>query len=449
MTYIEFFEKNAVENICSSLAKEPDRVILIGNDRDDNKGKKKNRDPNAYIKRYADICRDILHARGVDAEVIPLPVKRDEIQTVIDTLSQIVETCDDCVFDLTGGDDLYLVAVGIVFERYKNRYNIQMHRLNLRQNTTVDVDQDGRMITLPPDSGLTVEENIRLYGGCIVYDEQKSGKTFRWNMTDEFKKDVNTLWELCRYNPGLWNKRIGVLSAAKQQAGDTGDGTTLTVPASLAQEMLGNERDSEKFGRFLNQLLQKRLLKSLVDQDGDYTVSFKDAQIGRCLTTEGLALEMKVFLIASDMQGSDGSKVYGDVMNGVHIDWDGDLHSDQTVIDTENEIDVMMMHGMIPVFVSCKNGTIRKKSEKNGKVQQGSFGIDELYKLNTVASRFGGNYAKRVLVATSLGQSVAAKNFRQRAADMGIRLVEEFGGKLITDWTDADFVKALRSLWKS
>lgn len=30
MTYIEFFDKTASENICASLANAPDRVVLVG-----------------------------------------------------------------------------------------------------------------------------------------------------------------------------------------------------------------------------------------------------------------------------------------------------------------------------------------------------------------------------------------------------------------------------------
>ena len=43
--------------------------------------------------------------------------------------------------------------------------------------------------------------------------------------------------------------------------------------------------------------------------------------------------------------------------------------------ETKNEIDVMLMRGVVPVFVSCKNGAVK---------------MDELYKLDTVAQRFGG-----------------------------------------------------------
>lgn len=141
-------------------------------------------------------------------------------------------------------------------------------------------------------------------------------------------------------------------------------------------------------------------------------------------------LEMLIYMTALDSKDSLGNKTYNDVMNGVCIDWDGEIHTDEDAYDTENEIDVMMMHGIVPVFVSCKNGIV---------------GIDELYKLNSVAEKFGGQYAKKVLVATALDSATTFDEyFRQRAKDMGIRLVEG-----IQDMSASELNKSVRSFWSN
>ena len=54
---------------------------------------------------------------------------------------------------------------------------------------------------------------------------------------------------------------------------------------------------------------------------------------------------------------------------------------------SKNEIDVLLMKDMIPIFISCKNS---------------SFLPEELYKLSAVAKHFGGEYAKKVLVTNYL-----------------------------------------------
>ena len=97
------------------------------------------------------------------------------------------------------------------------------------------------------------------------------------------------------------------------------------------------------------------------------------------------------------------------------------------------------MHGMIPVFVSCKSGSIK------------NIGKDELYKLDTVATRFGGKYAKKVLIATSLNNSPDANYLRQRAKDMQIRLVEGTPDKetAFVDMTDEQLQKLVRTFWNA
>ena len=67
---------------------------------------------------------------------------------------------------------------------------------------------------------------------------------------------------------------------------------------------------------------------------------------------------------------------------------------------------------------------------------------DELYKLSTVAERFGGKHAKKVLVTTSLDfLGEACKYVRQRALDMGIQLLEN-----VQKLDDEELAKKSRNL---
>ena len=168
------------------------------------------------------------------------------------------------------------------------------------------------------------------------------------------------------------------------------------------------------------------------ENESTVTVSFKNEQVKKCLTKAGQALEMKVFITAKSVLDKENIPVYDDALNGVVIDWDGEFHDEEVedLYDTENEIDVLLMHDIVPVFVSCKNGIVTS---------------DELYKLDAVAERFGGQYAKKVLVATSidcLGE--AGKYLRQRAKDMNIRLVEN-----IQDLDDVELAQKIKSFWSN
>lgn len=88
---------------------------------------------------------------------------------------------------------------------------------------------------------------------------------------------------------------------------------------------------------------------------------------------------------------------------------------------------MILMKGLVPIFISCKNGAV---------------GEDELYKLNTVAERFGGIYAKKVLVSTYLGKASqdSREYFEQRAKDMQIQLIEN-----VHKLTDEEFLREIKS----
>ena len=45
----------------------------------------------------------------------------------------------------------------------------------------------------------------------------------------------------------------------------------------------------------------------------------------------------------------------GDYAVGVIVDWDG---VDDSGAETSNEIDIMLVKGFTPVFISCKNGHV-------------------------------------------------------------------------------------------
>lgn len=422
MTYVEFFDKDAIENICACLAHKPDRVIFLGADK-----KKMER----HIARY----KKIFEERNIDIDfAVPKSVTKNNLQTMVDILTQIVEENDDCVFGLTGGEDLHLVAMGIVYERYKDTKNIQMHRFNLKNNTIVDCDMDGKTILEDTLPSLTVQENIRIYGGDVIYEYEKAGTTYQWEYTEDFVSDINTMWEICRETPRKWNTHIGIFAKAetlkkeldpllctkvkmedlKEQMDVTG--VTLSTLKSLARKLY----------------FEGLILEHKIDEE-EFFVTYKDEQVKRCLTKAGQVLEMKVSILLMNAKDKKGNLIYNDVVNGVYIDWDGKLHENSDIPDTANEIDVLAMRGTIPIFISCKNGKVP---------------IDELFKLNSVAEQFGGRYAQKILIAPGLYKNELPQYeyFFQRAEDMHIRVIDSIRHDL-NELSDEKIIKLFNNLW--
>ena len=82
------------------------------------------------------------------------------------------------------------------------------------------------------------------------------------------------------------------------------------------------------------------------------------------------------------------------------------------------------------MFVSCKNGDVDES---------------ELYKLHTVATRFGGENARKMLIVSNLEKKnpTSARALRQRTVDMGIYLVTN-AAKLSSERWQEIFREALR-----
>ena len=415
MTYIEFFDKDACENICSCVFNPPDRVILIGNNK-------------KLLEKHTERYSELFRSKGYDIEFRFRSVNKNQIQSILSVLTEIVEEYDDCVFDLTGGDELYLTAVGILFERHRDK-NIQMHRVNLRNGVITDCDCDGNTIESNTVMHLSVDEYIRLYGGKIVYESDILEGTYSWNLDDEFLDDFFVMWSICKSDVRLWNAQISVFGDIWKLFCDKGNILSVKVPVDILEKTIKNLGGSYIRVRSVIKRLKKYRLMTFDENEGMLSLSFKNNQVMHCLTKAGQILELFVYLSTLKATEKNGSKSYDDVLTGIQIDWDGKIHTSKNECDTQNEIDVMMMHGMIPIFVSCKNGAVD---------------MDELYKLNTVAEQFGGSYSKKVLVATALDDSVQSEYFRMRANDMNIRLVEN-----IQNMTEPEINKTLRLLWQN
>lgn len=410
MTYVEFFEKTAIENICASLIDMPERIIFIGNSSSEKRTKK---------------YQDALKSKGFDnIEIIHKFVSNSRLDNAVKIISEIIQKYDDCVFDITGGEEILNVALGIVCEKYPEK-DIQIHKVNIKDNIVYTCDKNG-VTTEKGNPSLSVRENVMIYGGDILYGDVHGEDTYEWDLTDEFKKDIEKMWDICKVDYRFWNVQIGTLKIINERGTKSADKLTTTITReALERELKKEGRKYIKSNGIIKALHRAGLITNFDDSD-DITVTYKDGQVKRCLVQEGQVLEMKVFITAKFLCEDDGVRpVYEDVLNGVVIDWDGK----QEPFDTENEVDVLMMHDIVPVFISCKNG---------------EFSAEELYKLNTVADRFGGRYSKKVLVTTAIDDMKdTGKYLSTRASDMKIQLIK---GSDIKD--DTKLAKKLREVWK-
>lgn len=410
MTVVEFFDKVSIDNMVSCITMEPDKVIFIGDKKVMNKYK-------ANYERF-------LYKKNLDISLEYISINRNSIFSIVEVLEKIVEEDDYCVFDLTGGEDLVLVAMGIVYERYKDTKQIQMHRFNISTGSIFDCDSDG-IVPYEGEPEISVEDNIALYGGTMMRNSKYD--THRWLLTDDFVDDVMTLWHICKRNPGRWNSMVDTIAAAISSSGDS-----LLVSASksaISQKMRAKNREYAWIDDLADDFESNGIISDLYESDDIISFRIKNEQVKLLLHKSGNILEVAILILSLTCKDGHGNALFTDAETGVYIDWDSMIHSSyDSIKDTINEIDLILMHGLQPVFISCKNGRIED---------------DELYKFKTVAERFGGPYVKKILICSYMGNvGEDSKDYiRQRAADMDISIIEG-----VHEISDDSIKKKLRSI---
>ncbi len=414
MTVVELFDGVSICNMASCLVMRPERVIFVGE--------------SEPMERLKFAYKKVAENHGIEVDIGYEPINKNSIANIIEVLSKIVETEESCVFDLTGGEDLVLVAMGIVYEKYKNVKNVQMHKFNIASGKVYDCDSDGILPDAQPPE-LTVRDNIMLYGGSVVpYDGNKG--TPDWFFDDEFVSDVKTMWEICRDNPGLWNVQIGTFKFMSENSAEGITALEFAADKNRTEEQMKKRKLKYVWNKWIvKRLCSAGFLIKMSDDDVAVHYMFKNEQVKRCLTKAGTVLELTVLLHAFDAKEKDGSKRFSDAVSDVFIDWDAELHEiDDEIKDTENEVDIILMKGLIPIFISCKNGYVDE---------------NELYKLNTVAAKFGGPNAKKALVTTYFGneEDPGYKHFVQRTIDMKIQLIAG-----VHEFSEEKFAKRIKNI---
>ena len=400
MTIIESFEKAPIENIISVLTSKPKKVIYLGDV--------------SQMKPSMIVYERILKEKGIKTEIFLKGIQKNNLPNILQVLTEIVETEDDCLFDITGGEDLVLLAFGMIYERYKNVKPVKMQRFNINTGRVIDCDLDDE-VTFEGTFSMNVKELISVYGGIVMPEDPQP-------MVENAMEEVDKIWELARTDSTSWNKSISNLKEFERKGNTIEDELRIHLDLREVKDVIGEYHlKRHAVEKLLKEFYQAKLVQNLIIEQNVISYKYKNLFVKRCLNKAGDALEMKCYFEAMNME-QKGNPYFNDCYVGVVIDWDGIIHPlEENWKDTTNEIDVMLMRGLIPTFISCKHGKI---------------GEEELYKLNTVATRFGGKYAKKMLIATHLEKESASsmKAYMQRAKDMDIQLIPNARDMSKKDW---------------
>lgn len=327
--------------------------------------------PGKRDEAFLKALRKILEARGVQTEIVMECVDVTDLQRARACVEEIVNKYPDADFDIAGGNDVMLVVMGEIAKKY----NLPMHIASVKSKNVTSINS-GKMYKTY-DTFLSVEELISVYGGKVAKDGANEA-TYTWTRNLAEEEEIEKVWNVCKSDTGAWNSAIG----AMRGTGSVDKRNVLAMTWSKLKK------------------------EGLVRREGNQ-MRYKSNLVRFLLQKQGTALEMYTYITAKK------TEFFDDGQCSVIIDWKGHR-------EVENEIDVLLTRGMTGYFVSCKNGLVDS---------------DELYKLSIVAERFGGKYAKKILVLSRFEPDMS---FMNRAEELGIRVV-----KNVRVLKDKDFGKRL------
>ena len=169
MTIVESFERAPLNNILSALESHAEKIIFLG-------------DP-AYMKKHMVVYKKLLKIKGITTEFVLKDVTHLNLDDVLELLANIVESEDSLVFDITGGDDLVLLAFGIIYERYRKTKALKLQHFDIPTE----------------DYPLNVKELISLYGGIVIPEEPQPSVANAMEIVDK-------IWDFARSNSSKWNR---------------------------------------------------------------------------------------------------------------------------------------------------------------------------------------------------------------------------------------------------
>ena len=376
---IEFFDEEPIENVITNLNYEVDKTIFFGYE-------------NVMKPQMACIERFLKQVCKVK-EVEFYYVDPYDLMAIMKAIANVVrkeqEQGNQVYFDLTGGESLILVAFGILSQEF----SAPMFMFDVKTRELIEFCCAGNSIggvAKARPITLNLDQFVALYHGTINYRQQKLFKA----MHLDGAADIENIWKLSREYGDNW---VHYSSLLRKFPSDQ----SLLMEAdreTFLNEFRKNKKigDIKEFHSFMHACSHIGIVKLYAAGKNGYKFRYKNAMIKQLLWDSGSILELYTFMQESRKNGISDCRV------GVHIDWDGIIHQDGTK-DVLNEIDVMSIQNNLPTFISCKIGNVDQMA---------------LYELETVAQRFGGKYAKKV-VATA--QPISPGHL-QRAKEMGIEV---------------------------
>ncbi len=369
-TLIELYDERPIENVLGTEVFHPEETILLC-------------PPEVESARgLQESLRHYFAHRGCTVRITVVQVSLLNAAKVEKTLKSVIGTHPDCAIDISGGTDASLFAAGAV----SAMTDVAVYTYSRRKNAFFEIRNAPFARNLPCEVRLDAESCFLMAGGRLL-----PGRLDNRELRRRLPM-IDRLFSVFRKYRKEWNRQISYLqqiSSAEPGKLRAGGKRTMKADHGMVTVDPGLLRDLEA----------KKLILDLEIGEDEVRFRFPDELIRFWLRDIGAVLELQVYRACLT------AGCFDDVVLSAIVNWEGGTNQRDAVT---NEIDVMAVRGIQPVFISCKTSEIRTEA---------------LNELAILRDRFGGK-GSRAIIVTSANATRSRSLMRMRASELGIEVAE-------------------------
>ena len=371
-TLIELYDERPLENVLGTEMFHPEETIFICPPEVD-----ADRTLRESLQKY-------FERRGCHVRITFVPVSLLDAGKVEKRLRQVLETHEDCAIDSSGGTDASLFAAGKVLGGLDSE--IPVYTYSHKKNAFFEIRNAPFARDLPCTIRLDAESCFLMAGGNLLPGREDNQRL------RQMLPMIDRLFSVFSAYRKIWNRQISYIQNISTAEGENLD-------ASGERTVKADHGTVTADEGLLQALARAELILDLSISEEHVSFRFPDTMVRFWLRDIGAVLELQVF------RACLSAGCFDDVVLSAVVNWQGGFSQRDSVT---NEIDVMAVRGIHPVFISCKTSEIRTEA---------------LNELAILRDRFGGK-GSRAIIVTSHTATKSRSPMRLRAAELGIEVIE-------------------------
>ena len=367
-TLIELYDERPIENVLATEMFRPEEMVILC-------------PPEAVSdKALRESLSKYFEHRGCPVKLTTVPVSLLDAAKVEKQLRKILEEREDCAIDISGGTDASLFAAGTACG------DTPVFTYSRKKNAFFEIQNAPFARSLPCSVTLDAKSCFLMAGGTLLPGREDN---------EELKNrlpQIDALFAVFRKYRRIWRRQIGYIQTiSSSEPGVLTAGGPKTVKVDHGRVTADEE--------MLKELANVGLIRDLQIDPDNIRFAFPDEIVRFWLRDIGSVLELQVYSACLE------ADCFDDVVISAVVNWEGGTTQRNAVT---NEIDVVAVQGVRPLFISCKTSDIRTEA---------------LNELAVLRDRFGGR-SSRAIIVTSAPANRNRALMRMRAAELNIEVIE-------------------------